>query len=139
MKDLGEVKKCSGFHVNRDKKKRTLCIDQQEYINSIIKNYNMENSESCPTPMEEGTNATLTKTEGCDENLPYRSLIGALMYLYQATCLDISFPINILSRFNNCYQQQHWKSAKRVVKYLKGTTNYKLCFGPNNIITVRRR
>ena len=57
--------------------------------------------EACSTPIEEGTTATLTKTDGYDESFPYRSLVGSLMYVYQATRPDLSFAINILSRFSN--------------------------------------
>ena len=125
MKDLGDVKKCFGLNVIRDRVNRIFTLDQEEYINSILKNSRMDNCEQCYTPMEKGTNATLTKSESCDISLPYRSLVGSLMYLYQATRPDISFAVNILSRFSNCYQQEHWNAGKRVLRYLRGTAHYK--------------
>ena len=92
----------------------------------------MDNREKCSTPMEEGTKASLTKSQSCDANLPYRCLVGSLMYLYQAIRPDISFAVNILSSFNNCCQQEHWNVAKRVLRYLRGTAHYKLQFGPGD-------
>ena len=80
--------------------------------------------------MEEGTSSTLFKSDGCDERYPYRNLVGALMYLYQGTRPDMSFAINTLSRFNTSYKQEHWNAAKRVLKYLKGSTDYKIKYGP---------
>ena len=92
----------------------------------------MDNREKCSTPMEEGTKASLTKSQSCDTNLPYLSLVGSLMYLYQAIRPDISFAVNILSSFSNCCQQEHWNVAKRVLRYLRGTAHYKLQFGPGD-------
>ena len=37
---------------------------------------------------------------------------------------DITYAVNFLSQFNNNPGYQHWITAKRVLRYLKGTTNY---------------
>ena len=130
MKDLGPIQKCFGFNIVRDRFKKTITLDQASYIISILKNFSMDECTPQATSMEEGTNAILTKTEGIDEKYPFRSLIGALMYLYQGSRPDISFALNVLSRFSNCYKKEHWEAAKRILKYLKGTTNYKITYGP---------
>lgn len=41
---------------------------------------------------------------------------------------DIAFSVGRLSRLNNCYTMEHWKYAKRVLRYLKGTLGYKIKF-----------
>ena len=66
--------------------------------------------------MEEGTNGILLKTEGFEERCPYRNLVESLMYLYQGTRPDLIFAINILSRFNTSYKQEHWRAAKRLLR-----------------------
>ncbi|KAH0820277.1 hypothetical protein GEV33_002514 [Tenebrio molitor] len=85
-------------------------------------------------------NKLLKSEEAPDENLPYRELVGALTYLSTATRPDISFAVNYLGQFNNCYGKPHWTAAKRVLRYLKGTTKLGLTFfkksqfleGPND-------
>ena len=57
-----------------------------------------------------------------DEN-QYRSLIGYLMYL-TATRPDIMFSVSLLSRFMHCASEVHFQVAKRIIRYIKGTTNY---------------
>jgi len=46
------------------------------------------------------------------------------MYL-TATRPDIMHVVSLLSRFMHCASEVHFKAAKRVVRYIKGT----LCYG----------
>lgn len=45
------------------------------------------------------------------------------MYL-TATRPDIMFAVSLLSRFMHCASEIHFQAAKRIVRYIKGTTNY---------------
>lgn len=51
-----------------------------------------------------------------------------MLYLAISTPPDISFAVSFLSQFNSCYNQTHWKAAKRVLRYLKGTRDYRLMY-----------
>jgi len=57
----------------------------------------------------------------------YRSLIGSLLYL-TATCPDIQFAVNYLSRFMQEPSQNHFVVAKRVLRYLRGTAGFGIHF-----------
>jgi hypothetical protein len=63
--------------------------------------------------------------------LPYRSLVGCLLYLAIGTRPDISYSVQQLSQFLDCYSFDHWKAAIRLVRYLKGTRDLKLHLGGN--------
>jgi len=54
--------------------------------------------------------------------------IGCLNYIATVSRPDISYAVNKLARYSNDPQQLHWKSAKRVMKYLKGTIDVSLYF-----------
>lgn len=54
------------------------------------------------------------------------------MYLSVLTRPDISFAVSFMSQFNNNYNETHWKSAKRILKYLQGTKDYCLRFEKGN-------
>ncbi|KAG5889226.1 hypothetical protein JTB14_006362 [Gonioctena quinquepunctata] len=56
-----------------------------------------------------------------DSDIPYRNLIGCLMYIAINTRPDIAHVSSVLSQFNNCYTEEHWKYAKRILRYLKST------------------
>ena len=94
----------------------------------------MTDSKPVSTPMDVNTKLTRTEEEPSDEEkrLPYRELVGALMYLAVATRPDIAFSVSALSQFNTNYRQIHWSAAKRVLRYLKGTMNLGLVFESNN-------
>lgn len=42
------------------------------------------------------------------------------MYLAIGTRPDICFSVSYLSQFNSCNNKEHYKTAERVVRYLKG-------------------
>ena len=56
------------------------------------------------------------------ENVPYRSAVGALMYIATRTRPDISFAVNILARKVSNPAKIHWSAAKRVFRYLRRTS-----------------
>ncbi|PHU18550.1 hypothetical protein BC332_14245 [Capsicum chinense] len=60
--------------------------------------------------------------EHADSKL-YRSLIGSLLYL-TATRPNVMFVSNLLSRYMQCPSTKHFGAAKRVLRYIRGTTDY---------------
>ena len=83
----------------------------------------MEDCKSISTPMNQ--NEKFNKDDGAEkvEESKYRSLIGCLMYLI-ATRPDMMFTVSLLSRFRHCASEVHFQAAKRIVRYIEGTTNY---------------
>lgn len=132
IKDLGQLRQCLGMRVNIDKDKGSISLDQEQYIDELLLRFNMSDCKTVNTPME--NNLKLIKCEiKNDSNFPYQQLIGALMYLAVLTRPDISFCVSYLSQFNNCFSEEHWKCAKRVLRYLKGTKKCGLTFVKSDI------
>jgi hypothetical protein len=123
--DLGEIGYCLGMEFNRTL--GAINILQTGYINELLKRFGMFDSKPVCAPLDPGVKL-LKSEEPPDENLPYRELVGALTYLSTATRPDISFAVSYLGQFNNCYGKPHWTAAKRVLRYLKGTTKLGLTF-----------
>src|SRR5579871_4184520 len=67
----------------------------------------------------------------------YRSVVGALNYLAIVMRPDITFAIGIVARFVHKPGLAHWQVVKRILRYLKGTADYRLIFkrnyGANNL------
>ena len=62
------------------------------------------------------------------EIIPYASAVGSLMYAHTCTRPDISFAIGMLGRYQINPGLDHWKDAKKVMRYLQGTKDYMLTF-----------
>ena len=125
MTDLGLMKYFLGIEVKR--LKEGVFISQEGYAKDILKRFGMEDANPMNTPMEPG--AKLSKNdEGViiDEN-KYRSLVGSLRYL---TCTrpDIAFAVGVISRYMESPKSSHWKVAKRILRYVKGTTDLGLLY-----------
>lgn len=129
IKDMGEIKVYLGINIEYDYKKNVMTLDQKAYIESLARKYEIENAKLYATPMEQ--NLKCERAQSASVELKYRNLIGALLYISSGTRLDISYSVNYLSRFQNCYDQTHFKYAMRILKYLYLTRDLKLKYKKN--------
>jgi len=124
--DLGPIKYCLGMEFTQ--RSDEITISQSGYIGDILERFGMTDSKSVSTPLDPGTilEASAEDPDSPVAQLPYRELVGALMYL--ATRPDIAYSVSFLSQFNSCYDFRHWNAAKRVLRYLQGTRTVGLRF-----------
>lgn len=52
------------------------------------------------------------------KNIPYASAVRSLMYTQVCTPLDIGFTVGLLGRFQSDLGMDHWRVAKKVMRYL---------------------
>lgn len=71
-------------------------------------------------------------TETPDKNIQYREAVGSLMHLAVVSRPDIMYAVSLVSRYLNCYDQTHWNVVKKIMRYLKGTKDYGLCYLSSN-------
>ncbi|RVW83861.1 Retrovirus-related Pol polyprotein from transposon TNT 1-94 [Vitis vinifera] len=62
------------------------------------------------------------------KNIPYASAVGSLMYVQVCTRPDIAFTVGMLGRYQSNPGMDHWKAAKKVMRYLQGTKDYMLMY-----------
>jgi len=134
IKDMGEVKTYLGIQIDYDCKNNKMTLDQSKYIESLAKKYNIENAKLYKTPMEQ--NLSLKPSQSAASDIRYKNLIGALLYISTGTRLDVSYSVNYLSRFQNSYNETHYKYALRVLKYLYLTKDLKLTYEKWNNVEV---
>jgi hypothetical protein len=63
------------------------------------------------------------------QNVPYASAVRSLMYAMVYTRPDIAQAVSTMSIFMSNTGRSHWKVVKWILRYLRGNTNMKLCFG----------
>ncbi|CAK1595645.1 unnamed protein product [Parnassius mnemosyne] len=129
MKDMGKISDCLGIQFSRDNEDRVY-MEQSVYIERLLERFGMCECKPALTPID--VNVKLMKPESVNESVmkqyPYQSLVGALMFLAVSTRPDVTYSVNYLSQFNTNYNVEHWKAAKRVLRYLKGIPNYGLVY-----------
>ena len=53
------------------------------------------------------------------------------MYL-TSTRIDIMFVVSLVARFMHQPHESHWREAKRILRYVSGTTFYRLFYTSSN-------
>jgi hypothetical protein len=133
--DLGPVKWILGIRVTRDRTARTISLDQESYIEKMATRFGLENAHPIRTPMVHGEvleHSMSPSTPAAKErmvNIPYRELVGSLMYANVATRADIAHAVGVVSQFCQNPGKLHWLAAKRILRYLIGTKSYALVLG----------
>lgn len=95
---------------------------------------NLSKPVSTPITVDFATQSGINRQRDIKEthemmNCQYRELIGSLLYLARRTLPDICQAVSILCRYTNNPSLEHWKAAKRVLRYLSGTKDYSITIG----------
>lgn len=102
---MGEASSILGVRILRDKTSGIITIDQSTYIERILKRFNMESCNAVKSPLEPGQKISKKMCPKIEDekramsDVLYRSAIGSLLFLAMITRPDISFAVNLLSRY----------------------------------------
>ena len=136
LRDLGPTKSLLGIHITHDIPNRTIYLSQRQYIVNILERFGMSECKPVTTPIEPNTPLTLEMSPKTSEEakemkkIPYLVAVGSLMYLATTTRPDIAYAVGVLGRFNHNPGLPHWVAVKHLLRYLKGTIDHKLVYGP---------
>ena len=94
----------------------------------------MHNYKPIDTPVAKNESLSLNmcpKTKDEKEKMarvPCANAVGSLMYAMMCTRPAICYAVGLVSRFQSNPRFAHWKAIKRILRYLKGTADYILCY-----------
>ena len=97
-------------------------LSQTKYALDLLKWFKMDSSKAINTLLSTSTKLNIDESEKSFDQKAYRSIIGVLLYL-TTTRLNIMFSIGLYARFQSNPKLSHLKAVKRILRYLKGTTN----------------
>lgn len=119
-----------GMEIKRDRKMKTISVNQQGYISRMLRRFGMEDCKTTTSPVNSSINLSELKEEEAitEKRFPYREAVGCLNYIAQISRPDIAYIVGNLARFANNPSETHWRAAKQVMKYLKGTIDLSLCY-----------
>ena len=125
MTDFGLLKSYLGIQVNQLEGEITLA--QSSYARKILSDFNLLECNSSQTPLKVKTMLSQDDSKNPVDSTTYRSLMGSLRYLTH-TRPDLMFCTGYLSRYMESPSKEHFTSAKRVLRYVKGTLNLGLSY-----------
>jgi hypothetical protein len=116
-----------GMRVTRDRSKRSIAIDQIGYINRVLDRFQMTDGRKRSTTMEIGykPHAIQAEEQSFDSRM-YQNAIGSILYATLGTRPDITYATSVLGRHTAQPSTLHWEAVKHLLRYLRGTSDYKL-------------
>jgi hypothetical protein len=126
----GEINHFLGTTYVRDWEKGTISASQAVYIDAAVNQFGLADAYPVTTPILPGTSLG---NQHCPvdpeeiesmKKIPFRMLIGLLLYIANGTRPDICYSVNLLAQVMHNPGRIHWEAAKRIVRYLKGTRHY---------------
>ncbi|RVW28588.1 Retrovirus-related Pol polyprotein from transposon TNT 1-94 [Vitis vinifera] len=111
-------------NIVRDRSRGILGLSQKSYIDKVLSRFGMSNCTPGDTPVAKGNKFSLhqcskNELEKKDmERFPYALAVGSFMYSQVCTRSDIAYIVGMLGRYLSNPGMDHWKKAKRVMRYL---------------------
>jgi len=134
IKDMGKASYVIGIEIIRDRSRGLLGLSQKAYINKVLKRFKMEKCSTSVVPIQKRDKFSLMQCPNNElerkemEQIPYAYVVGSLMYAQTCTRPDINFVVGMLGRYHSNPGLDHWKIAKKVLRYLQGTKNHMLAY-----------
>ena len=123
-KALGEIGKILGARVTRDRKNRTIYIDQEQYLLGVLEKFGItkETAKSKKVPAADYENLRPATDEDRRINVSeYQQAIGSIMYAMVFTRPDIAFVLGKLSQYMSDPAEHHGHALKHLFRYLRST------------------
>ncbi|KAH9648506.1 Integrase catalytic domain-containing protein [Citrus sinensis] len=70
------------------------------------------------------------------QTISYASIVDSLMYAQVCTRPNIVFPVGVLGRYLSNLGYEHWKAAKKVLRYLQATKDFVLTYQQSNYLNI---
>ena len=132
-KNLGEISKILGVRVTRDRKNKTIYLDQEQYLSSVLDKFGISKGTYKAKKIPTADYTSLRPADSNDVRIDpseYRQGIGSLMYGMVFTRPDIAFVLGRLAQYMSDPAEHHGHALKNVMRYIRSTIKQKLRFGP---------
>ncbi|XP_013615154.1 PREDICTED: uncharacterized mitochondrial protein AtMg00810-like [Brassica oleracea var. oleracea] len=124
MVDLGLLNYFLGMEIIQDD--GGIFLSQEKYANKLVGKFGMRDSKSVSNPLiPQGKGVEDDKEYG--DPTKYISIVGGLLYLC-ASRPDVMYASAYLSRYMSTSRMKHYQEAKRVLRYVKGTSSFGVYF-----------
>ena len=106
---------------------RGIILHQKRYIHEVFKRFNKVDYNIAPTPLEANIKLVKDEAEKPVDNTLFKQSVGSLRYVCNCR-LDISYGVCLVSRFMKDPKKSHLVATLRILRYLKGISDYGVLF-----------
>jgi len=134
MSLLGELKYFLGLQISQQEKGIFIC--QANHIKEMLKKFKMEDCKPILSPMVTCCKLSIDDSSTDVDHRLYKSMIGSLLYV-TASRPNVIQEVGQVGRFQAAPKESHIIVVKRIIRYLKGTTEYGLWYPQGNNLTIQ--
>ena len=120
MSDLGSMSYFLGMEIHQSSS--GIFVSKKKYVVDVLKKFKLDSCKEAATPLARNEKILKNDGEKLEDPSTYRSLVGSLLNL-TATRPDLMFPAGLLSRFMSSPSNVHIGVVKRVLRYVRGTSD----------------
>jgi hypothetical protein len=122
-----------GMRITRDRKARTIKLDQELYITKALERFGLSNCKVAASPEHPGADTDMSEgmDAPCDRDL-YMQKVGTCMYAGVASRLDTTHAIHKRASRMQDPRVRDMIAIDRILRYYAGTKDVGLIFGSRN-------
>jgi Reverse transcriptase (RNA-dependent DNA polymerase) len=132
VKDLGQLIYSFGIEITRGAE--VIFLSQRKYVLDLLTETDMLDCKPAVSPIDVKTKIGADAGEQVDREM-YQRLVGKLIYLCH-TRHDISFAVNVVSRYMHDLRKGHMDAVYHILRYLKSAPGKGLIFRKNGHMNI---
>ncbi|SOV07446.1 uncharacterized protein UDID_18905 [Ustilago sp. UG-2017a] len=129
MEDGGNVSHFLGIKITRDRKAKTMDLEQTSYVKQLLDEHLDKCRRKSSIPLQDipvpETAASIA------ERKEYPQIVSKLLWLSNGTHPDISQAVGVLAHYMTQPSREHYNTAQKVLQYLDHTRDIHLQYGSN--------
>ena len=134
LKDMGDAGYYMGCHITRNRKARELKFDQDLYVESMVKRFDVKKTTKIPAASGVRMLSKADEPRNPEEKevmskFPHRKAVGALMWTATMTRPDIACAVRAVVRFCESPGPAHKKAVMKIFQYLFHTKEWGIAYG----------
>ena len=122
MKELQQARHKLGMRIEQNSKTKRFQLSQSDYIQKVLKHFNMENSKPTSTPLpriiqlSDKDSPSIEEERKLNGKIPYTLAVGSIMYSMVATRPKFAHVVAIISRYMSNPGRTYWEAVKHILR-----------------------
>ena len=109
-------------------------MSQKRYIGRVLERFDKSDCKPRITSCEQRMD--LSNTSDPVDLRKYQEIVRSLIYLMTCTRPNLSYAVGKLLQHLSEPSQQQWVAADHILRYLRGTSQYNLCYKKNEELRI---